>query len=106
MSKEQTQELMMGAVLVVLAYALYRHFKPSKVASKAPATAGIMPGEPAPKSYGDYTGSPITSMLDLLAGTVTDIGAYQGKNYLDDISDPYISGETGVYKGEFQGWGQ
>ena len=91
MSKEATQELLMGAVMVLLAYAAYRHFKPAP--AKAPAQAkmaqpsqGFAAGEPSPSST--YTGSPYTSLTDLLTGTTHDIGEFQGRNYLNEISDP------------------
>lgn len=93
MNKETTQELMMGAVLVMLVYAAYKHFMPApaKVATKTAqpsgqAGQGVAIGEPAP-----YTGSPFTMLQDLLSGTTHDIGSFQGKNYLNDISEvkPY-----------------
>jgi len=103
MNKEATQELMMGAVLVLLAYAAYRHF----TANNAPPTAG----EPAAPRQGIASSllpsttkrpttqarmpSPYTSLTDLLSGTTHDIGAYEGRNYLDEIS--YVRGaETGM----------
>lgn len=73
MNKEQIQELMMGAAIVALAYALWQHFK------KAPnGTAGL----PATGSGAALnTGVPFDTanpgqlirLSDLLAGTVHDI---------------------------------
>lgn len=105
MSNEKTQELMMGAVMVLLAYAAYRHFKPSAPTTRAPApakmapgmapsvspyTAGYAAGAPSPSS--SYDGSPFTSLQDIMQGSTHDIGGYQGRNYLDEIAEPIVSG--------------
>lgn len=86
MTKDDIQDLAVGAVLVVLAYAVYRHFKTAPAAAPAPR-AGVAVGEPPP--------SPFTTLQDLLSGTVQDIGSFGGRNYLNEIADPGLNGNQG-----------
>jgi len=90
MNKESLQHLAMGAALVLLAYAAYSHFKtPAPVAKAAPRNTGVvgpMPGR-LPDVQPEYTGSALTRLDDLLTGTTTDIGAFEGRNYMDEMDD-------------------
>ncbi len=85
MNKDQINELLMGAAVVALAYALYKHFKPgaNAAASPAPAVAPAQVGGGAAFAYGEP--SPFTTLTDLLSGTVHDIGGFNGENYLADM---------------------
>jgi hypothetical protein len=79
---------MMGAAVVALAYALYKHFKPG-AAKAAPATA--QPSGGAAFAYG--APSPFTTLADLLSGAVHDIGSFDGQNYLGTIeAGPVVAG--------------
>jgi hypothetical protein len=78
MNKEQIQELILGAAVVALGYALWKNFKGSAKVSTKTAAGGVTV---AP--YGAV--SPFTSLTDLLTGTVSDIGAYEGVNYLGQL---------------------
>jgi len=96
MNKESLQHLAMGAALVLLAYAAYSHFKtPAPAAKAAPRNTGVVGPMPMPmpsrltEEQPEYTGSPFTRLDDLLTGTTTDIGSFQGKNYLDDMENDY-----------------
>lgn len=98
MSKEQIQELMMGAALVALGYALYTHFKKPGGVTTTPKTT------PAPYSplttMGTVQTSPYNSasvagfmkLSEMLTGTTVDVGAYQGQQYLATPDDPYNNG--------------
>lgn len=95
MNKDQVQELMLGAVVAVLAYALYKHFKapaagqPSTPYGQKPM--GFAVGEPTAQSRPN----PFTNLNDLLTGAVHDIGGYQGQDYLATMGDPLIYGNNG-----------
>lgn len=84
MSKDEMHDLALGAALVILGYALYKHFKAGQPlpASTAAAVNAV---------ENNYTtsgpASPFTSLTDLLTGTVHDIGGYQGHNYLAELED-------------------
>lgn len=110
MNKEATQELMMGAVLVLLAYAAYRHFsqaKPPSIAAPTtprPTTSGGAGGgktnmpnlaPTAPWAQPAAAPSPFTSLANLLTGTTHDIGGFQGTNYLNTIAEPMLGGGIG-----------
>lgn len=98
MNKEALQELAMGGALVLLAYAVYRQFKPAATltATKAAAVAAPARGSPVSQvAQPAYEGSPFTALTNLLNGKTYDMGAYQGRNYLDEIADPAISGANG-----------
>lgn len=96
MSKEQINELLMGAAAVALAYALYKHFKPgaatAKVSTKSATAAGASAAAGgAAFAYGEP--SPFTSMQNLLTGSVNDMGSWQGVDYLAQIeSAPPVYG--------------
>ena len=77
MNKDQIQELMLGAAVVALCYALYKHFRPDAPKKRAAGAGGPAFAYGAP--------SPFTSMRDLLTGTVNDMGAFEGQTYLTDI---------------------
>lgn len=84
MSKEELNDLMMGAALVALGYALLQHFK--QPAAALPAAGMPSPGGAAAAAGGPAFAagepSPFTTINDLLTGTVHDLGGYQGQNYL------------------------
>jgi hypothetical protein len=81
MTRDEINDLVLGAVVVVLGYALYKHFKAQQPAA-APSQQQIAIGEAA--GNGNTTGpaSPFTTLQDLLTGTVHDIGGFGGTNYL------------------------
>lgn len=85
MTKDDVQSLMIGAVLAVLGYAAYKHFKAAPTAVAPPAGQGAPVAPP----------SPYTSLTDLLTGVVHDIGSYEGRNYLNEMADPLINGNGG-----------
>jgi hypothetical protein len=97
MNQNQVQELIMGAALVALSYALYKHFKPG--ANKSP-TSTPAPYSPLATTYGPTVGAPYDvnspagymKLVDLLKGTVGDIGSYNGQNYLMTPDDPWNNG--------------
>jgi len=84
MTRDDMHDLALGAALVILGYALYKHFQA---------------GQPLPASTSNAVGavennyttsgptSPYTSLTDLLSGTVHDIGGWQGQNYLAGLED-------------------
>jgi hypothetical protein len=97
MNKEQIQELMMGAAMIAVVYALWRNFKPApaKVSAKAAAVTTAAGAQAraggAAFAYGEP--SPFTSMNDLLGGTVKDTGTWEGIDYLEKIeSAPRVIG--------------
>ena len=98
MSKDDVQSLMMGSVLVVLSYAMVKHFQrpaaPGAAARPVQGPGGTVQNF-APNAPSPYTGSPFTVMQDLLSGRSVDIGAFEGANYLNAIADPMISGNGG-----------
>jgi len=77
-------DLALGAALIVLGYALYKHFQASQPLPASTATAVT-----AVENNYTTTGptSPYTSLTDLLSGTVHDIGGWQGQNYLAGLED-------------------
>jgi hypothetical protein len=88
MSKDTLQELLMGAAIVVLGYALWKHFK----AGQGAAPAGILPGEFNPNQQ---AAKPF-SFADLISGTTNENAAlaswsYHGQDYLSALT-PTISG--------------
>lgn len=89
MKKSDIHDLMLGAVVVVLGYALYQHFKTAP--SSQPYTPygktpmGVNVGETVGGANSDGSASPFTSLRDLLTGTVHDIGGFNGRNYLAEI---------------------
>jgi hypothetical protein len=84
MTRDDIHDLALGAALVILGYALYKHFQSGQPlpASTANAVTDV---------ENNYTTSgptsPFTSLTDLLSGTVHDIGGYQGQNYLAGLED-------------------
>jgi hypothetical protein len=93
MKRDDVHDLMLGAVLVVLGYALYKHFNPTS-ATTAPAAQtpmGIAVGEVASNATTSGPKSPYTSLQDLLAGAVHDIGGFGGTNYLAMLEGPTIN---------------
>jgi hypothetical protein len=95
MTKDDIQDLLVGAVVVALGYALWRHFKPAQAVVAAPPAptgprTGVTVGAPSPSA------SPFTSLTDLLSGAVHDIGGYQGRNYLDEMADPVLQGRDSI----------
>lgn len=83
MKKEAMQEVAMGAALLLLAYAVYRQFRPAAGRSVAATSK--------PKNQ-VYTGSPLTAVTDVYTGNVYDVGGFGGRNYLNEIADPLVSG--------------
>ncbi len=85
----------LGIVGVVLAYALYSHFKkPAAAATAAGPGAAVQVRAPAPamgfaQGAPEYTGSPLTADTDMLTGRTYDAGAYYGRNYLEEIAQPW-----------------
>lgn len=100
MKRDDMNDILMGVAVVALGYALYRAFKPA--AAPAPRNAGVVgPGAqtqmpvyqgPQQQQAPAYTGSPFTALTDLFTGAVHDIGSYGGRNYLNEMADPIISG--------------
>lgn len=88
MSKDDMEQLMLGAVIAVLGYALYKHFNPSSAGPAPTSSLGVAVGEVA--SNGN-TGpvSPFTMLENLLTGTVHDIGGFDGTNWLAQIEGRY-----------------
>lgn len=83
MSRDDVNDLILGAVVVVLGYALYKHFKvQAPAASSTPTQMGIAVGEVTGNATTSGPTSPYTSIKDLLSGAVHDIGGFDGKNYL------------------------
>lgn len=84
MTRDDMHDLALGAALVILGYALYKHFQAGQPlpASTANAVKAV---------ENNYTTSgptsPYTSLTDLLSGTVHDIGGWQGHNYLAGLED-------------------
>ncbi|MGZ4837642.1 MAG: hypothetical protein ACXVZR_03770 [Terriglobales bacterium] len=95
MSKDEVHELLMGAALVALGYALYQHFKTKPATAPMPAIT-----TPAQAVENNYTttgpSSPFTSLTDLLTGTVHDIGGFGGTNYLAQIETGGAGQGTGA----------
>jgi hypothetical protein len=92
MKRDDIHDLMLGAVLVVLGYALYKHFNPTSTTT-APAVRspmGIAVGEVMGNATTSGPTSPFTSLKDLLSGTVHDIGGFDGTNYLAMLEGPTI----------------
>ena len=97
MSKDAVQNLMVGAVMIVLGYAVIQHFRKPAAPGAAPrptqgpggTAQSFAPGAPA------YTGSPFTAMADLLSGTTQDVGSFGGRNYLNEMADPMLNGNRG-----------
>jgi len=107
MNKDKVQELLIGAVVVVLGYALYKHFQPAPVATQprasttpqtGPGVGGFntIPRYEAPQQqqwqpFDDK--SPYTTIYDPYQGTV-DTGAFEGHNYLASLEaaqSPYLN---------------
>lgn len=95
MTKDQVQELMMGAALVALGYALWQHFKrPASPAAATSQAAAQQQAGGAEFAYGEP--SPFTTLQDLLSGAVHDIGSWNGENYLADLeAAPATAGGAG-----------
>lgn len=98
MNKEAVQNLMVGAVMIVLGYAVFQHFRKPAAPGAAPRPAqgpggtaqSFAPGAPSP-----YTGSPFTAVFDLMSGTTQDVGSFGGRNYMNDMADPMLNGNGG-----------
>jgi hypothetical protein len=89
MSRDDIHDLMLGAVVVVLGYALYKHFKQPAAPAPSPATIAI--GEAAGNANTSGPNSPFTTLQDLLTGTVHDIGGFGGTNYLAIMEEQPIT---------------
>jgi hypothetical protein len=89
MTREDIHDLALGAVLVVLGYALYRHFKAQPLPA-GPTPQQIAIGETAGNANTSGPNSPFTTLNDLLTGTVHDIGGFGGENYLALLEEPTI----------------
>lgn len=95
MKKDEIHELIMGLAVMALGYALYTRIK-----SGAAATGGQYAGVPTNPVYGQGVGAPYNpetvagsmGLAGLLAGTVGDIGAYNGVNYVAGMTDTAIAG--------------
>ena len=103
MSKDKVQELLIGAVVVVLGYALYKHFQAAPAATARPATQ--TPTGPAVGAFAPYSDryggaqpayqpfddkSPYTTISDPYQGTI-DTGAFEGHNYLASLEGQPMS---------------
>ena len=83
MTSAQIQELLTGAAVVALGYALYKHFKPTRTGQKAPAKAAAPGG-----------------LAGLLAGTVDDL-AIDNSGFFNSMggyysTDDQINAAAGV----------
>lgn len=90
MNKEQIQELIMGATVVALGFALYKHFKPAPAAVRT-ATAAASPARAA---------STVNPLAGLLNGTLTGL-ANNSSGYYDTMgnyqsTDDQIAAAAGV----------
>ena len=103
MNKDALQSLAMGGVLVVLAYAAYNHFKPATAAKRPAQGAGgaVAPSMGVPdymtspqQTKAPYTGSPFTALENIFTGVTEDVGAFQGRNYLNEMAAPLLNGST------------
>ncbi len=100
MKKDEIQDVIMGIAVVALGYALYTKFKGGGVSKYAAAQGGQYAGVPTNPTYAPGFGAPYNpdtvagsmGLAALLAGTVGDIGAYNGVNYVDDLQDAAIAG--------------
>src|SRR5437016_2633762 len=78
MNQQQTQELALGVAAVVLAYALWRHFKPgSGTAKKTIDQFGQLPTVQNPfpnenQGYDQTNPGALVSISDLLKGVISD----------------------------------
>lgn len=91
MTREEINDLVLGAVVVVLGYALYQHFKAQQpAAGAAPTRASVAVGEAAGNANTSGLNSPFTTLQDLLTGTVHDIGGFDGTNYLALMEAPTV----------------
>jgi hypothetical protein len=88
MKRTEFHDLALGAALIILGYALVKHFQAQPAASITPT---VVQATPAQAVEGNYTTSgptsPFTSLADLLSGTVHDIGGFGGQNYLAGIEN-------------------
>lgn len=80
MNKEQTQEIAMGAALVALAYALWKHFKPGATAKKTLDQFTQLPTVQTPfpyenQGYDQTNPGGFVSIADLLKGVISDKSA-------------------------------
>lgn len=96
MTRDEMHDLLTGVAVAVLGYALYQHFKTKPTMPAAPTVT-----TPAQAVENNYTtsgpASPFTSMVDLLTGTVHDIGGFGGQNYLAQIEATGAGQQTGGY---------
>lgn len=83
MNKDAVQDLMTGAVVVVLAYAMYRHFVKAPGASASKLVPQAM--MPRPQAVNVPVASPYTTIYDYMAGGLVDYGAFDGRNYLAEL---------------------
>lgn len=84
MSKDATQDLMMGAVVVVLAYAMYRHFKPASAPARAPVGSSTAPRPSSGVSWTNDPTGPTTLWGYINGDPVAD--NWIGKDYLSMIA--------------------
>lgn len=101
MKKDEIQDVIIGIAVVALGYALYTKFKGGSVSQYAAAApGGQYAGVPTNPTYGAGFGAPYNpetvagsmGLAGLLAGTVTDIGAYNGVNYVAGMTDTAVAG--------------
>lgn len=67
MSKDDLMDMMLGAAVVALGYALYRHHKAAKGATSGPPITGI---PAAPEVYTDANGNYFFDMNRLFEGVL------------------------------------
>jgi hypothetical protein len=89
MSREELHDLLLGGVLVVLAYTLYKHFKQPVSTQPNPVQTAVNNAVSNATTSGP--GSPFTTINDLLNGAVhEDIGGFGGTNYLALMEAPTV----------------
>jgi hypothetical protein len=92
MSKDELHELLMGAVLVALGYALYQHFKGAQNRAAPPASPlAVNQSRPvdvntAAPLFTSPWATDTPGLYDLLAGSVHDITAGQS-GFFSSIAD-------------------
>ena len=88
------QDLLMGAAVIALGYALYTHFRPASASTPIRVqTASAASTAAGGAAFADGQVSPFTSLFDWFSGTTIDVGAFDGVNYLADMeSAPPVYG--------------
>jgi putative effector of murein hydrolase len=87
MNKDQLQELLMGAAVVALGYALYKHLKPATAAAPRPATPATTAA--APGLLSGLLNGTLTGLANDSAGYFNSMGNYQS-------TDDQIAAAAGV----------